>query len=170
MADTKLFELFSPLATARGDEICISYGNVSNHHLLHYYGFVPDDNVYDYIPITEYELITARDAIRGDYEVSSLKGTHSRVLKNLIDSCAQGLSLPLRHLKDSSRITQVEGDAEMKLRGCMSELDAILLYCRVLCLDDEEIGAGPMDLARRLQNLREVSFARVDDDDDSPDG
>lgn len=153
---TGLFELFSPLETPRGSEICISYGNVSNHHLLHYYGFVPDDNVYDYVPITEYELVTARDAERGDDEVSSLKGTSSRVLKYLIDAGVHGLTLPLAHLKDKSRVTAVEGDAELKLGGCMSEHDAILLYCRVLCLEKEDMTMGPLEVARKLQGLTQV--------------
>jgi hypothetical protein len=36
--------------------VSISYGEVNNAHLLHYYGFIPGANVYNSVPITEHQI------------------------------------------------------------------------------------------------------------------
>jgi hypothetical protein len=57
--EEEVFELFSPVSVPRGGEVSISYGEVNNAHLLHYYGFIPGSNVFNSVPITEHEIQAA---------------------------------------------------------------------------------------------------------------
>lgn len=57
--EEQVFELFSPVSVPRGGEVSISYGEVNNAHLLHYYGFIPGSNVFNSVPITEHEIQAA---------------------------------------------------------------------------------------------------------------
>jgi hypothetical protein len=109
--EEEAFELFSPLSLREGEEVCISYGEVNNAHLLHYYGFVPASNTFDSVPITEKEIqAAARQLDKDRVEASdALAPLRNSVLKYLVDSSGGGLTLPLRILMESWSSDKVRG-------------------------------------------------------------
>lgn len=148
--------------------------------------FVPAQNSFDSVPVTEKELQWAAGEMDASEGLSSSAKMQSMplsliqlresVLGYLVNSNGGGLSLPLRHLQESWGAGQEPGspgefdawsgnghEFQIGVGGDMA-LDFVL-YCRVWALTEADtIGAGTvpwtkdaLSLAKLLQSGREVS-------------
>mmetsp|Transcript_42867 Transcript_42867/g.67220 ORF Transcript_42867/g.67220 Transcript_42867/m.67220 type:complete len:382 (-) Transcript_42867:50-1195(-) len=161
-----VFELFSPLAKEKGEEVCISYGDVNNEHLLHYYGFVPETNKHEHIIVNERELLLAA---REKLEVApGCEGRKFSVLRYLMDSTAMGLSLPMQTMASSSLIFEGEDidfeedgsvGYEFNIWGDGNFEEILLMYARALVLTEDDLEIGPLEMAKKLQGNEQISQA-----------
>lgn len=167
------FELFSPLSVPRGGEVSISYGEVNNAHLLHYYGFIPGANVYNSVPITEHQIQMAAGQLDSQQGVRSedVRKLRESVVQYLVSSPGGGLTLPLRPLLESWLDDKNNFSSEnpghtfdIKDDGNLGLL--FVIYCRVWALTQADtVGRGggwkldALSLAKTLQSGRDLSAA-----------
>lgn len=157
--DTNEFELFAPVPFKRGDQVCISYGDVNNEHLLHYYGFIPGVNGFDHFSISEKEIFLALPSEEATDQ--ALMEGRMAVLRLLMEgSGAEGgtvLTKPLEELAESSVLFE-GGGSDIKIFPGREGLGGALMYARAVTLGATALLSENVEgLAKKVQGGRPLS-------------
>jgi len=153
--EEECFELFAPRSRQRGEEICISYGDVNGKHLLHYYGFLPFKNKHEHFVVTEDEILETVKETLGEEDETKLKDVKQHALKLLVNEQVSSMKLPLAHLEETSLLLDDTRQSGHEFRVPPSSsplLPDLRIFLNLLAVDSQEAKVGALQLARLLQD------------------
>ncbi|EKX34191.1 hypothetical protein GUITHDRAFT_147375 [Guillardia theta CCMP2712] len=144
---TSCFAIRTSRAWSEGEEVTISYGELSNEDLLQFYGFVLDDNMHEFesFDVEELGLLVPRKLIGSEADrldrlflLSSLSSAGLPVLSpdhsRLLRLSRRGISPPLMAV---ARVLSLSRETLAAHEGRLEELAGRLLRGKHVCLDNE---------------------------------